>query len=197
MSREVIAVDVDEVLFPFVPEFIEYDNQRFGSGIRIEDFKTYQFENVLNIAIEEAVERVYDFNASNHEHISPLERAREAISELNEEFELTVVTARHPKFESNTLEWLDTHLQGFFSDVVHIGYAPVMEKPLKKVDVCKDLGAIALIDDSVGHVSECAEQGIQGVLFGCYPWNQAESLPPGVVRCLHWPDVVEYFLGKT
>ena len=84
-------------------------------------------------------------------------------------------------------------MPGFFSDVLHIGYADVMEKPVKKVDMCKRLGAIALIDDSLSHVTECAEEGIEGVLFGDYPWNQADELPSGVTRCVDWPAVLEYF----
>ena len=34
MSREVIAVDADEVSFPFLTEFTKYHNQQFGTSYR-------------------------------------------------------------------------------------------------------------------------------------------------------------------
>ncbi len=79
------------------------------------------------------------------------------------------------------------------SSVSYIGYAAVMSNPRKKVEVCKDIEAIALIDDSIGHITECVEAGMQGILFGDYPWNQTEELSSGIVRCSNWPEVLEYF----
>lgn len=193
MSREVIAVDVDEVLFPFVSEFVKFDNAIYGGEVCAAQFSTYAFEDVLKIPLDESVERVYSFNRADHAHIEPLEQARDALITLSERFDMVIVTARHPQFETNTSSWLQRHLDGFFSSLSHIGYAPLMEKPVKKVDVCRELGAMALIDDSVGHVSECAEAGIDGILFGDYPWNQTNELPAGVIRCKNWPAVLEYF----
>lgn len=193
MGRETIAVDIDEVIFPFVDEFVVYDNERFGGNFTREDFFCYRFEDVLEIPMEQAVQRVYEFNSADHGHISPLSEAHEAITALNEHYNLTVVTARHPQFEPVTRRWLNRHLPGFFEGVLHIGYAKVMERPVKKVEMCRRLGAIALIDDSLEHVTECAKQGIRGVLFGDYPWNQAEALPEGVTRCADWQAVLRYF----
>jgi 5'(3')-deoxyribonucleotidase len=197
MSRGVIAVDVDEVLFPFVSEFVAYDNARCGGQLTTADFFCYRFEDVLEIPMESAVERVYSFNAAEHSHIDPIEQAHEAIVRLNERYDLTVVTARHPQFEGATRRWLNKHLPGYFSDVLHIGYSPVMERPQKKVEICRRLGAVGLIDDSLQHVSECAEEGIAGILFGDYPWNKAAELPDGVTRCRDWGEVLEYFDERT
>ena len=196
MSRETIAVDIDEVLFPFVDSFVEYDNALHGGEFRAENFSTYAFEDVLGTTIHEAMSRIYDFNGSSHDHIGPLDKAREALITLSDRFDLAIVTARHPQFEAHTSGWLNRHLDGFFSSLSHIGYHLVMEKPVKKVDVCRELGAVALIDDSISHVSECAEVGMQGILFGDYPWNKAETLPIGVIRCHDWPAVLEHFDGR-
>jgi len=194
--REVIAVDIDEVLFPFVQEFVAYDNQRSGGELAASDFFCYRFEHVLDISLEEAVQRVYSFNGAPHDHISPIAEAQEAIAQLGQSYDLSVVTARHPQFEANTERWLNRYMGGFFSEVVHVGYAAVMERPQRKVDVCQRLGAVALIDDSVEHVSECAEAGLEGVLFGDYEWNQVKELPGGVTRCKDWRAVLEYFDGR-
>ncbi len=196
MTREKIAVDVDEVLFPFVEEFVKFDNAIHGGEFTSEHFLSYAFEDVLGTPMDEAVRRVYDFNGSDHGHITPLEKTHDALSSLSERFDLMIVTARHPQFAASTKDWVSRHLDGFFSSLSHIGYAPVMEMPIKKVEVCRELGAIALIDDSLSHVSECAEDNIEGILFGDYPWNQADVLPSGVVRCRDWAAVLEHFDGR-
>ncbi len=197
MSRETIAVDVDEVLFPFIEEFVKFDNAIHGGEFTAAHFTTYAFEDVLKSPMEVATGRVYDFNGTDHTHIEPLDQARDALMTLSERFELAIVTARHPQFEPVTSSWIRRHLDGVFSSLSHVGYSPIMEKPIKKVEVCHGLGAIALIDDSLKHVSECAEEGLEGILFGNYPWNQADRLPSGVVRCLDWPAVLEHFDGRA
>jgi len=196
MARETIAVDVDEVLFPFVAEFVEFDNTIHGGNLTAEDFFCYEFESVIGIPQEEAVKRVYAFNDADHSDIDPLPATQDAIWELADRYDLTVVTARHPRFAGRTHQWINSHFEGAFSKLIHIGYHLEMKTPKTKAAVCHELGAVALIDDSLGHVTCCAEGGVEGVLFGNYPWNQAAELPEGVTRCEDWPQVLEYFDGR-
>lgn len=192
-----IAVDVDEVLFPFIRGFVAHDNALHGGTLHEDDFATYKFEDVIDIPFDEAVERIYDFNGASHDHIEPLETIDRAIDRLSESYELAIVTARHPQFADNTVNWLQRHFGDSFKTVVHVGFAALMEKPRKKVEVCQELGAIALIDDSLEHVSECSEQGIEGILFGNYRWNQTQNLPNGVTRCKNWAEILDYFDGRA
>jgi uncharacterized HAD superfamily protein len=193
VSNEVIAIDIDEVLFPFVENFVEHDNAIYGGNVSPAQFTSYAFEHVLNISLEESVERVYSFNGVDHRHITPIELSVHAIQKLSEKYDLAVITARHPKFESNTLAWLEHHLPEVFSAVHFIGYAAIMEKPRTKAEVCRELGASTLVDDSLEHVTLASAEGIESVLFGNYPWNQAGELPEGVTRCNDWQEVLEYF----
>ncbi len=66
-----------------------------------------------------------------------------------------------------------------------------MEMPVTKAEICQKIGAFALLDDSISHLVECAEVGVDGYLFGDYPWNQVEELPNGIVRCLDWQEVAD------
>lgn len=194
MTKEVIAVDVDEVLFPFLDEFIVYHNPQFGTSLDLSQFTNYEFHGPLNLSIPDTVERIYTFtHISKDMQIEPINQAKESISELSELYKLVVVTARNPKFEEITKNWLEEHFPGRFSSLEMIGYAPIMEKPISKVDICKKIGATALIDDSLFHLVSVAEAEIQGVLFGDYPWNQCDVLPEGVVRKETWADILEYF----
>ncbi len=197
MSKEVIAVDVDEVLFPFAEEFIRSHNPKHGTRLELEHFTSYDFDGPLGLSVRETIERVFDFiDETEHMCIIPIQDAKESVSKLSERFELVVVTARDPRFERVTKEWLEEHFPGCFNGIEMVGYAPIMEKPVTKAEVCAKIGAIALVDDSLPHLKQIAEHGLRGVLFGNYPWNQVDYLPAGVVRKDNWPRVLEYFISS-
>lgn len=193
MSKEVIAIDVDEVLLPFIQNFLLDYNQENGTNYQPHDFSSYHFHGPLGISVEESVEKVYSYLRQDHSHIEPLEGVEEALEWLSARFDLEIVTARHPEFEVNTLKWLQDKLPDRFRALKMIGYSPVMEKSVTKAEICMEINAIALIDDSLDHVTECAAIGVRGLLFGDYPWNQAEKLPYGVTRCRDWQEVVAHF----
>ncbi len=192
MGRETIAVDIDEVLLPFVREFLVWYNPRNGTTFAPEQFHTYRFEDITGRSVPDTMKDIYDFCAIPNLHIEPLDEAQAAIAELNKRFDLALLTARHPDYKSPTELWVEQHFRGMFKSLDMIGYELVMEKPRTKAEVCKELGAFMLIDDSLQNVTECARQGIEGVLFGNYPWNQAEELPEDVTRCEDWLAVLEH-----
>ncbi|MFO0781900.1 MAG: hypothetical protein U0524_03360 [Candidatus Saccharimonadales bacterium] len=196
MTREKIAVDIDEVLFPFMPHFLEHHNSQNETNVIAEQFRTYNFATDLGVPLEEAVDHAYSFTGADHGHIRPIEDAKQGIDKLAEKYELSIVTARHPQFEANTLSWVNEHFPDVFSNITFIGFAAIMEKPKTKAEICHALGASTLIDDSLVHVSQCVDAGIDGILFGDYPWNQSAQLPDGIKRCVDWSAVLEHFDGR-
>ena len=68
-----------------------------------------------------------------------------------------------------------------------------------KQEMCLEVNAALLIDDSVAYSSEVAVAGMGAFLFGEYPWNGGGSdsvdlhLPPGVLRAVSWAHVSELF----
>lgn len=194
MSKETIAVDVDEVLFPFLDEFLKDYNARYSTSILKESFLTYDLCKPLGIDAAATVTTIHAFHEMlESQKVEPLEKSKESVLRLASHANLAIVTARHPQFKDSTVDWLKEHYGDSFTSVTHIGYAPIMEKPITKAEICKEIGAIAMIDDSPGHIRQCAESGIEGILFGDYPWNQVDSLPPNAVRCPSWPNVLEHF----
>lgn len=193
MSKKIIAVDIDEVLFPFTEEFIRSYNSKHGTKIEISQFTSYDFDGILGLPVPEKVKIVFDFIYETKDmEILPTQGAINAIEKLSESFELVVVTARDPRFERLTTDWLEEHFPGHFRGIEMVGYAPIMDKPVTKAEVCSNLGAVALVDDSISHLSGIIEHGIDGILFGNYPWNQSEYLPPGVVRKDNWSSILDY-----
>ena len=195
MSKEVLATDIDEVLFPFLQEFSGWHNQEYGTNLEADDFKSYEFSDTLGLSVPETVHRVHTFLSVDHSFfgVSPLEESQEAISKLGEQYKLVAVTARHPQFKKSSLNYLRKFFDDKITDITLVGTSATVDVLRSKAEVCKELGAIALIDDSVVHVTGCAEVGIDGILFGDYPWNQTDELPEGVVRHKNWAGVLEYF----
>ncbi len=195
MRREVIATDIDEVLFPFVDEFSQWHNQEYGTVLSRDNFKSYEFSDTLDVSIPETVHRVHQFLSMNHvlRGIEPLEYSMSAITKLSGKYCLKAITARHPQFEGTTYEYLLHYFNNNIGEITLVGTQATMNHVRSKAEVCVEIGAIALIDDSTEHVSRCAEVGVAGILLGNYPWNRIDSLPDGVTRYSNWAGVLSHF----
>lgn len=195
MSRTVLAIDKDEVIFPFLPHINDFFNARFGTQFSPKDYLTYELEQVWGIDQSEAVGLVHEFLRLDHLSVHPIEGALEVLARLREHFRLVVVTARDGEFEAVTREWLQHRFTGYFDDVVLAGNHYTGRGYRTKVEICQELGAVCLIDDSMRHLTQCAEQGIAGLLFGDYPWNAGVKLPLGVEPARDW-YAVERILAR-
>lgn len=194
MPKPVLAIDVDEVLFPLVPELVEYHSVEYGSGLTAEDFTTYEFERAWP-GEEHIPDRVFKFLEGQFPYIDPVPGAQAALQRLAYDYELMIVTARDPELEAATAKWLAEHFPEVFGKVVLAGNHFRGGLFRTKVEICLEHQATALIDDSAFNVSECAAVGIQGILFGDYPWNREAKLPVGVVRAGNWEQVANLLTG--
>lgn len=192
--RETIALDIDEVLFPFIPQFVRWHNGVHQTNFRSDDFFTYEFDAVLGLSVSDTVSRVHEFleQRDNHENVAPIEGSENAVYALAERYSLVAVTARNPRFRAVTEVYLNDCFGGNIEHVELIGHPASMEACKSKAEACQKLGVAALIDDSVRHVNGCVDNGIDGILFGDYPWNGDDELREGVTRCRDWPDVLGY-----
>jgi 5'(3')-deoxyribonucleotidase len=192
-TKEKIAVHIDEVLFPFVDEFVKYHNSCYGTDHHAEHFTTYQFDQVLGLELQETIRRVYEFNNQECVHVLPVQDSVDAIEKLGNCYELNIITARHPQHEAPIRRWINRHYGDIFGQIILTGHKDAVENVVTKAQVCREIGAIALIDDSIDHIKLCVSDGVDGLLFGDYPWNQAGELPRGVTRVKHWREVLEHF----
>lgn len=193
MSKPIIAVDIDDVLFPYMLELVKHYNQIKDAHLSIDDFFTYHFMEVWGGTEDEATEIAYTIHHREFLHIEPLPGAQAAMAELAKAYELHVVTSRPTMFEQKTKEWVDKHFAGLFTRVDLVGNPYDGSAHRTKVEVCQELGSVYLLDDQPRYIGECASHGIQGVLFGDYAWNRSFELPDGVTRCVDWPAVLDYF----
>lgn len=144
------------------------------------------FHKVWGGSPDECSAKVNSFFESPH--ISQLNRvpgSLEALKKLKEIFSLHIVTARQTRFETLTREWLDSNYAGIFDDY-HFGNHYAKEGKIRsKAEMCKDINASMLVDDSFVYATQCSAAGIPVLLFGNYPWNSGEDREPHEVhhRC--------------
>jgi uncharacterized HAD superfamily protein len=169
VREAVIAVDVDEVLADFIPTLALYHNEMWGSNLSSASFHSYEFHHVWGGTFEECNVKMHQFFETTHlDQLSPVKGALEALQWLKDETgaELHIVTSRQHAIADRTRYWIDTHFPGIFKEV-HFGnhYSSSGQKR-SKPEMCQDIGALVIIDDSQKYAGHCAEAGIPCVLFG-------------------------------
>ena len=196
MTQPVVAVDIDEVLTPFLQIFTQFHNREYGTNLTAKDFNSYLFGKTLKVPEPEAVARVMRFyNSHDFTSNRPFIDAAAALNQLSRHYRLIIVTSRHPISQEATLKWLETHFPQTFG-AAHFSTHLYLDQPLvTKTDICLRENVKILVDDNLDFATEAAAAGIQVLLFGKeYSWNKAASLPPRVERVGDWHDVLEKLL---
>ena len=109
--------------------------------------------------------------------VAPVGGARESLERLRRAgCDLVVVTSRQHCIEEQTRQWLEAHFPGIFSEV-HFGNHFALEgASRRKSEICRDVGAHVLVDDNPQYALDCAEAGVEVMLFDWerrYPWSKA------------------------
>ena len=150
-AKPVLAVDVDEVLYPLVRLFVDYHNNRHGTDATFEQFYTYAFEHSLDLPLETHLERLRAFaDDGNFATALPIEESKVAIRQLAETYDLQVVTSRWEEWQEDTLTWLKQHFPGTFSGI-HFANSITWKRGVEfeKSAICRRIGAAYFIDDSL------------------------------------------------
>jgi 5'(3')-deoxyribonucleotidase len=201
MTRKLIAVDVDEVLFPFLTHMNDYVNGLWGTHFKIEDYKSYIFEEVWG-GEKRDVDRLIDRFGKTGKYYSilPLEGAQEGIERLSRENDLIVVTNRPVKIKAETERQFEQFFPGRFKKVFCLGgdrYDSV--SPIPKFQICKREGAEIIIEDGLRNALECIKVGIGAFIFD-YSWNQSKTANQnGLVRIYapHWKNLIKEYERLT
>jgi uncharacterized HAD superfamily protein len=194
--KPIIAFDIDDVLAANAEGFTAFSNEQWGTTLTAEDFSE-DWITMWNVSPEEMLRRSKVFHLSDTvARYKPYTEAIAILERLRATNDLRLVTSRQNALKDHTTLWVTTHFPDLFSDVHYSGIfddGSLTAHKRTKADVLEEIGAEYLIDDQLKHCIAAAERGIKAVLFGDYPWNQADTLPPGVRRCTSWKEVREYF----
>ena len=202
MKREVIAVDIDDVVSSQVDALIQFSNETFGTKLTRDDFMApgeywSYYKMIWGLGEEEGSKRFQTFL----EHKIPLkqsidEQTVNALRELKKNYNLEVVTSRREEFKDGTIEWLAKAIPEVFNGVHFVYLWDEPNEQATKAKVCREIGAGYLIDDNAEHCNIAAEAGVHSLLFGTYGWNIYQDLHPNVTRVEDWQGVLNYFHEK-
>eukprot|EP01086_Lenisia_limosa_P015528 TRINITY_DN5028_c0_g1_i1.p1 TRINITY_DN5028_c0_g1~~TRINITY_DN5028_c0_g1_i1.p1 ORF type:complete len:201 (-),score=37.73 TRINITY_DN5028_c0_g1_i1:9-611(-) len=199
MEKQVLAVDVDEVLVPFVENMSTFLNREFKTETTIEDYFSYEFDKVWKCSVDECQVKVNAYLQSEDFRSSkPIDGAREALTKLKEHYTLVVVTSRLSSLKDFTEKWLEQHFPGLFEQALfgnHYGEG----KRRKKSEMCMQVGAKMLIDDCLKYAIDCNDANIKCVLFdrnNSYPWNDSDDLPELTTRATSWTEITNLLLPE-
>jgi 5'(3')-deoxyribonucleotidase len=202
MSKQVIAIDIDDVLAQGTESLRLEVNKRLGVDLQPHhyavpgDFWGY-YESVWRknglggrITMEELNPQMVE----DQSHVAPFESAYAVLSELSNDYKLVVVTSRDEAWRPATERWLESYFGGLFSGLYFAGRRSTSQKT--KGELCNYLKAKWLIDDNVGHAQTAIDSGVTAILFGEYGWHLETDIHTDIVRCRNWSEVLEYFHGQ-
>lgn len=199
MAKQIIAVDIDDVLGATTIGWVTFSNQRWGHNLTIDDYDEH-WGKMWGVDHETATKRAFEMYKSGViENVTHDSAAVGVLRELARRYELVIATSRNTFLRKATEEWLDANFKGLFGNVHMAGIYDDHPKdaPTKtKGDLILSIGADYLIDDQPKHCFAVAKMDKQAVLFGNYAWNRDISLVSGVARCLDWAAVGAYFDGR-
>ncbi|KAL2644009.1 hypothetical protein R1flu_011596 [Riccia fluitans] len=199
-----VAVDVDEVLGSFLATLNKFIAEEYMLHHDVSEYYIYDFMKIWKCSQSEANNRVHAFFESEHfkNGIRPVPGAHQTLLQLAAYCNLVVVTSRQHVIRDHTLDWIERYYSGIFNEV-HFGNHFALEGKAKpKSEICRSLGANILIDDNPRYAIECAECGIEVLLFdlhGSYPWSKTPCGPqhPLITRVKDWQEVERALLART
>lgn len=198
-GKQVIAVDLDDVLAASIPAFVEFSNKKWGTKLTVEDYQ----ENWMGMWGIDKATLIQRSDIIRSELWKSLEHSEEALPVLNglaRDYKLVITTSRRREMEKPTKDWINEYFHGIFEEIHHAGIFDKLrgEEAAKqtKAELYKQIGADYIIDDHPKHCLGADTAGIKAILFGDYPWNRNAKLPAGVIRLRTWGEVGEYFARR-
>jgi hypothetical protein len=189
VNARVLAVDVDEVLFPFTASFLRWRIEHGLSRYRVEELDRYDLSIVCGASVID--ESVAFLDDSSSLLVAPLPGAVEAIEELANHWSLVAVTNRFGQNQGPATEaWLRKWVPAVRS-VAYCSSAPG-DTTTPKWELCARLGASWLVDDVPGNLRGLI--GTRGLLFGEYRWQRERA--DGLDRVRNWRQVVRMLGGE-
>lgn len=185
-----IGIDIDEIIAATLDAMMKYHNGMYGTSLKQADVFSYKLWEVWGGSEEEARQKWHEFFETDHfMGICPIAGAFVALSVLKERgHELFAITARPHHIAKKTEDWLDEHFPAVFSGVRFANTHGLSGSKHKKSELCIELGIGVLVEDDPRHAIDCADNGVDVILFD-YPWNQVE-LPERVQRVYSWDDAI-------
>lgn len=171
------------VLASYLPVVNSYYNKLYATSFDVSDYFVYDYKQVWGCSQQESNERVHEFYSSHDflNTVEPIPGAVASIARLRENHDLVIVTSRQLVIEEATRAWIARHFPPGTFGSINFGNAYALKGPQRtKAEICLEQGCQVLIDDNPKYVRECAEVGIDTLLFDHnleYAWSKPPPPP--------------------
>jgi hypothetical protein len=177
-----IAIDIDEVLVPFLSPMARYHGEK--SGIRKTDKPKYSYvyRDIFNVTEKESQKMVQEFyKSAQFKVLQPIRGSQKAMLTIRRDAKkMYIVTGRQDVVREDTEIWIDKFFPGIFDDIILTNsYTP---NEVKKVDICRSLNIDLIIDDNKSICDECVDSGMTALNFvgihdeDLYPWCEESEI---------------------
>ncbi|MDR3298001.1 MAG: hypothetical protein LBT19_01325 [Candidatus Nomurabacteria bacterium] len=202
MKKQLLAVDIDNVLADFNEAFIEYANKNWGSNLVIEDC-TEDWSRLFNIDQAEWQRRATELFSEKSQiyyHLPIVSGAQAGLTKLKSHFDIIAITSRSRATNDATHAWLNDNLPGLIDEVHFSGIYDDFQQGIEshkatKGKICKDLSINFFIDDEPKHCLATADHEISTIIFGDYPSNRNFN-DPRIPRAKTWREVTEILIKE-
>lgn len=188
--QDILATDIDQVLAQFLEPYLAFLNRYYGKNIPIDGLSQFELGPLFGITLGESRQRIYEFSqGSRLLTLKTIPGAKKGMRRLKDEFTNYAVTARPDYDEPDTKAFLRSEFPCCIAGVLFSSdYHP--NSPRKtKAELCRDLNARLLLEDSRKIANDFAEIGGRSILLD-YPWNQG-TLHERVTRVYSWLEIVD------
>ena len=177
MSKPILAVDIDEVLFPFTPTFLAFHNDTYQTQLTIRHKQSDFLELVTGDSEDAMLAKIDAYIKTPHYAASgPIPDAVHVIQRLSQTWRMVIVTARTPNYRGTTELFVARH----FPAIEGILYSCDPRDPKKytpKRDLCIQINARALIDDSLRNLQPLAGTNVAGSAERCTATSPSTLAP--------------------
>ncbi len=194
MKKRVIALDIDDVLIHFYDGITRYHNALYGTTLTRKELTTYHFEQLWKCPREEMVRRVMEYyHSKEHELIEAIEGVHAALTRHKRRFRYVCITARPDSVRAHTLPILERHFPKLITSAHFLGHLELGSTNARsKAEVCHEIGAVLLVEDSLYNAEIAAKAGIPVLLIDT-PWNQTPHLHALIRRVFDWNEIDAVF----
>ena len=183
-----IAVDLDEVLVPFLKPMIKWKKRDIPNN----RMRKYVYRDVFQVSefvSKNMVEHFY--NSEDFYNLQPIENSQEIIKKLKDsDKKLYVVTGRQDIVREKTEDWVNRYFPGVFEDVILTNsYTP---NEIQKESICKAINTKTIIDDNFNTCATCMDYGIDSINYigdPQYPWCFVSNISVN-----NWKEFEKYYL---
>lgn len=194
----VIAVDIDDVLYPFADTVIPYVHKMSGKHVTPLELFGDQKMTASGLSDTDFIRIVseYHFEPENIHH-KPLNGVLEHLTDLAIDNDVYLVTSRVHSMKNVTEQWVSMHLPGVpLKELIFVGNHWNGRVTETKAEVCKRIKADFLIEDQPRYVDMFINHPTQAILFGEYDWNRNHAASH-FTRAKDWFEVRKIITRPT